>query len=185
MNDMRTTSLRISRAHRLVSTAAVIGALALGLTACGSDSVDQGAKTSSESTIGELGVTGQWARATIASTTNTAVYFTVVSAADDRLTGVAVDASVAERAEMHQTMTMPTGTADASGNTTVGEMQMGPVSGIDVKAGTPLVLEPGGYHVMLFALAKPLAEGDTISVTLTFQTHGDVTIDVPVLTEAP
>ena len=81
-------------------------------------------------------------------------------------------------------MTMPTST-DATGNTTVGEMQMGPVTGIDVKAGTPLVLEPGGYHVMLFSLAKPLVEGDTISVTLTFQTHGNVTIDVPVLTEAP
>ncbi|MFM2077069.1 MAG: hypothetical protein RJA49_959 [Actinomycetota bacterium] len=185
MNDMRIESHRISRTRRLCGAAVVIGALAIGVTACGSDGVDQGTKTSSGGTSGELGVTGQWARATIATTTNTAVYFTVVSAADDRLTGVAVDASVAARAEMHQTMTMPTGTADASGNTTAGEMQMGPVAGIDVKAGTPLVLEPGGYHVMLFDLAKPLAEGDTISVTLTFQTHGAVTIDVPVLTEAP
>ncbi len=184
MNGMRTASTRSTRARRLIGTVAVLGALAIGVTACGSDGADPGSKSSTGSTVSELGVTGQWARATIADTTNTAVYFTVVSATDDRLTGVAVDPSVAARAEIHQSMIMPSGT-DATGNSTGGEMQMGPVNGVDIKGGTPLVLEPGSYHVMLFSLAKPLAEGDTISVTLTFQTHGNVTIDVPVLTEAP
>ncbi len=183
MNGMRmnlTSPARTLRVRRVAGTLLAVGLLSIGATACGSDGVSQGVKTPPESTIGQLGVTGQWARATIADAKNTAVYFTVVSAVNDRLTSVEVDATVAAKAEMHQTMTM-TSDSSAAG----GEMQMGPVEGIDIVGNTPLVLEPGGYHVMLFDVAKPLAEGDTISVTLSFQVHGKVTLDVPVLAEAP
>ena len=34
-------------------------------------------------------------------------------------------------------------------------------------------------------VAKPLVEGDTITVTLSFKVHGTMTLDVPVLSEAP
>ena len=183
MNGMRmnpTSPACSRRVRRMVGCTLAVGVLSSGVAACGSDGVSQGVKTPPESTIGQLGVTGQWARATIADAKNTALYFTVVSAANDRLTGVSVDASVAARAEMHQTMTM---TSDSS--TAGGEMQMGPVDGIDIEANTPFVFEPGGYHVMLFDVAKPLVEGDTITVTLSFKVHGTLTLDVPVLSEAP
>ena len=31
------------------------------------------------------------------------------------------------------------------------------------------MLSPGGYHVMLFELVKPLKEGDVVPLTLTFE----------------
>jgi copper(I)-binding protein len=194
MNGMRmniSSPTRSRHIRRLVGVTLALGALTVGVSACGSDAVDQGVKTPVESTIGQLGVTGQWARATIADAKNTAAYFTVVSATNDRLTGVAVDASVAARAEIHQSMMMGSdSTMDMGSDSTAagmggGEMQMGPVDGVDIAANTPFVFEPGGYHIMLFDVAKPLADGDTITLTLTFQEHGDVTLEVPVRSEAP
>ena len=86
----------------MVGCTLAVSFLSIGVAACGSDGESQGVKTPPESTIGQLGVTGQWARATIADAKNTALYFTVVSAANDRLTGVSVDASVAARARVLQ-----------------------------------------------------------------------------------
>jgi hypothetical protein len=191
MNGMRintSSPARTRRLPRLLGATLVLGALSVGVSACGSDGVEQGVKTPVESTIGELGITGQWARATIADAKNTAAYFTVVSAANDRLTGVAVDATVAARAEIHQTMVMGSDSTMAGSNGTAssgGEMQMGPVDGVDIVANTPFVFEPGGYHVMLLDVAKPLADGDTITLTLSFEVWGKVTIELPVRTEAP
>ena len=59
------------------------------------------------------------------------------------------------------------------------------VEKVDIKAGTPTELKPGGYHVMLMQLKAPLETGSTISVTLTFAKAGDVVVEVPVQEEAP
>ena len=42
-------------------------------------------------------------------------------------------------------------------------MKMAPVKGIIVPAKGKVELKPGGLHVMLFELKKPLKEGDTIN----------------------
>jgi copper(I)-binding protein len=64
-------------------------------------------------------------------------------------------------------------------------MEMQEVERIAIRAGTPTELKPGGYHVMLMNLVKPLELGTEISITLTFARAGDVVITVPVLEEAP
>lgn len=65
-------------------------------------------------------------------------------------------------------------------------MQMQEVDGgLAVTAGEPTVLEPGGYHVMLIDLAAPLEVGSTVPVTFTFESAGDMTIDVEVRDSAP
>lgn len=51
---------------------------------------------------------------------------------------------------------------------------------IDLPAATTVVLKPGGYHLMLDGMAQ-LARGDTIMVTLHFETSGVVTMKVPIL----
>ena len=47
------------------------------------------------------------------------------------------------------------------------------------------VLRPGGAHVMLESLKRPLRTGTTIPLTLTFQNAGMLTIEVPVESPQP
>jgi copper(I)-binding protein len=42
------------------------------------------------------------------------------------------------------------------------------------------VLDPGGLHIMLSGLRKKLVEGETIALSLRFETAGTVEIEVPV-----
>lgn len=53
-----------------------------------------------------------------------------------------------------------------------GMMKMQQVKSIAIPAGKTTKLEPGGYHVMLMSLAKPLTAGQTIAITLTFEKAG-------------
>lgn len=105
-----------------------------------------------------------------ASAMSGAVFFEIENhqTDDDRLMSVATDA--AKRVELH------THESDANG-----VMQMRHVTeGFAVPGNGSHVLARGGDHVMLMGLTGPLATGDTVSVTLTFEKAGVVTIDVPV-----
>ncbi len=51
---------------------------------------------------------------------------------------------------------------------TDGMMSMAPVQRIEVPANGETALRPGGYHLMLFGLKKPLVANDTIQLILTF-----------------
>ena len=88
--------------------------------------------------------------------------------ADDRLIGAASD--VAERVELH------THKADANGTMRMMEVP----EGFPVPAHGDHALARGGDHVMLLGLKRPLAQGDTFTVTLTFERSGEVTVEVPV-----
>jgi periplasmic copper chaperone A len=59
-------------------------------------------------------------------------------------------------------------------------MQMRPVAGIDIPAGQPVSLKPGGEHIMLLGLAQPLHEGQTFPLTLTFEKAGSRAVTVTV-----
>ena len=191
MDDMKGMRITTSFVRRVAGATVALGALSFTLVACGSDTTSEGTKTSTASTIGELGVFGQWARTSPAGATTGAVYFTIQAATDDTLTGVSVPATVAARAEMHQTMEMGSGTTMAGQttamgtDTTMGGMQMSPVESVAIAGGSTFEFAPGGYHIMLFDLVKPLVKGDTFTVTLTFEKGGTIDLDVPVLDEAP
>ena len=97
-----------------------------------------------------------------------AAYFTLANGGGgDRL--VAVDAGGVGRASIHET------------SMAGGIMRMRALDGgIEVPAGATVRLSPSGKHVMIEGLAKPLAEGSTIRLTLKFERQGMVTIDAPV-----
>jgi copper(I)-binding protein len=59
-------------------------------------------------------------------------------------------------------------------------MIMSPVDSIEVPAGGTAKLAPGGLHIMLFDLAAPLVEGDTLELTLEFEEAGDIEVAAPV-----
>jgi hypothetical protein len=103
-----------------------------------------------------------------------AAYMTINSNLDDELLSAKVDMSVAMMTEVHETVMGDDGS-----------MKMQEVEKIDIIAGTPTELKPGGYHVMLMQVIEPLKTGSTISVTLTFAKAGDVVVEVPVQEEAP
>ena len=150
---------------RMAAVAAATLLAATALAACGG--------SESESTDYAVTVTKQWARTSAEGAEMGAAYMHIEVAADDELVGASVDMAVAMDAQVHA-MVM-------SG----GNMTMQEVESIPVKTGEMLELEPGGYHVMLMGLTKPLVTGETISVTLTFAKAGDVVVQVPVREDAP
>ncbi|MFM2042906.1 MAG: hypothetical protein RLY86_1482 [Pseudomonadota bacterium] len=106
-------------------------------------------------------------RAGAAQATAGAAFMTLTSPTSDRL--IAASSPVAERVELH-THIMDGGIA-----------RMRKVEGgIDLPAGAPVALQPGGLHIMLIGLKQPLREGETIQVALTFATAPALTVDVPV-----
>lgn len=88
----------------------------------------------------------------------------------DRL--VSATADVTDTVELHQT-SMDGGT-----------MTMAQVDGIDLPAGGELLMEPGGYHVMLIELTRELHEGDSVAMTFTFEHGGTVEFTVPVVSSS-
>jgi copper(I)-binding protein len=64
---------------------------------------------------------------------------------------------------------------------TDGVMKMREIERLEIKPHETAVLAPGGNHIMLVGLKTPLKEGEQISLVLTFEKAGDVTIDVPVV----
>ncbi len=115
---------------------------------------------------GSITVEHPWARP--ASSGNSAAYFDLENAgAADRLIGVASD--VAGSVEMHST------TIDAQG---VGRMV--PVQAVDIPAEAQAKFAPGGLHVMLVGLTRPLVQGAEFPMTLTFEKAGAVTVEVAV-----
>lgn len=106
-----------------------------------------------------------------ASAASGAVFFEIENhqTDDDRLIAASADA-VAAKVELH------THKEDANG-----VMQMMHVpEGFVVPGNGTHALARGGDHVMLMGLKGPLNTGDVISLTLTFERAGVVTVEVPV-----
>lgn len=85
---------------------------------------------------------------------------------DDSLVGVAPDRC--GEAQLHETVT--------EGDV----MSMGHVASLPAPAGGRLVMEPGGCHIMCIAVTEPLVADEDISVTLSLEQVGDLTVSVPV-----
>ena len=99
-----------------------------------------------------------WARATVAQQKASGAFMQLQSAKGGKL--VSASSPVAGVVEIHE-MAM-------DGNV----MKMRPVPSLDLPAGKPVDLKPGGYHVMLMDLKKPLNAGDTIPLTLVVESAG-------------
>lgn len=55
-----------------------------------------------------------------------------------------------------------------------------PVSDVEIPAGRSVIFEPGGLHVMLIGLVRPLAVGDGLSITLRFEQAGEILVEAEV-----
>jgi len=96
-----------------------------------------------------------WVRATAPGQPVAGAYLKIESAQAAAL--VAVRTPVTARAEIHE-MKMEGGI-----------MKMRPVTRIELPAGKTVELRPGGYHLMLMNIAKPLRPGETVPITLVIE----------------
>lgn len=101
----------------------------------------------------EVTVTEAWVRGTVAAQKATGAFMKVKSSEDARLVSAASPA--ARIVEVHE-MAMKDNV-----------MTMRAVDAIALPAGKTVELKPGGYHVMLIDLVKPLAAGEKVPVQLT------------------
>ena len=115
---------------------------------------------------GAVEVRNAWTRATPGKAENGSAYLTIVAPAGDRLIGL--ETPIAGKAELHE--------SKMEG----GIMKMRPLAGIDLPAGQPVALKPGGVHVMLVGLKQPLHAGDTFPLTLDFAKAGKREVRVSV-----
>lgn len=160
---------------RRIGWPAVAAVVAMFVAACG----DGGPGVEAE---------GAWARTSPEMADAAAVYMQLRSTDADRLVGASVDASVADRVEIHETVMAQVESDEAPEETMaegMGAMTMQEIGEIDLPAGEAVDLEPGGLHVMLLGLTEPLQSGDTFDVTLRFETAGDLAVEVEVRDEAP
>jgi copper(I)-binding protein len=99
---------------------------------------------------------------------NGAVYVTIVNhgGSADALVGATTDA--AKTVELHETVQEG------------GVMKMRPLPRFEVPGGGRLEMKPGGHHIMLLGLKRDLKPGDTVSVTLTFDKAGRMSVEAPV-----
>lgn len=119
-----------------------------------------------------ISVTDAWARATMPGQKVSGAYMQIASDADARLVGVS--SPVVPRVEVHE-MKM-------DGDV----MRMREVKAIDLPRGKTVSLAPGGYHIMLMNLAKPIAAGDVIPLTLVIEADGKrQMVDVKAEARAP
>jgi hypothetical protein len=100
-------------------------------------------------------VTDPWVRGTVTGQKATGAFMQLKSPADTTL--VAAASPVAKIVEIHE-MKM-------EGSM----MRMNAVDRLALPAGKAVDLKPGGYHVMLMDLVKPLKDGEIVPMQLTFE----------------
>lgn len=158
------------RTHtRAAFAAACALALALTVTACATDDTDTttaatpaAAADSAASTT--VAFDDGWAKAT--GTEMTGVFGTITNPGDTDLHLIGVDSDLGGSAELHETV--PGGS---------GMMMQEREDGFVIPAGGELVLEPGGNHIMLMELGRPITTGQQITLTLEFDgAEQDVTV---------
>ncbi len=115
----------------------------------------------------------QWVRAVPPVSHISAAYMSIINhgSMEDQL--LAVQTSAAEVVEIHNVKKEN------------GMMSMYPVKFVDVSAGGSQELKPGGYHMMLIKLVKPLKVGDEVELTLHFKNAGMVKVTAPVMGSMP
>ncbi|MEV0397033.1 copper chaperone PCu(A)C [Polymorphospora rubra] len=140
-------------AARLGAGIAVLALLAL--TGCGADDATAGDPDApaTPGTAAALTVRDPWVK--VADSGMTAAFGTLVNESDAPVTVVGATTPVSPM-ELHE-MAMQDGAM---------VMRAKP-DGITVPAGGSHILEPGGDHLMLMALRRPVRAGDEVEITLT------------------
>jgi periplasmic copper chaperone A len=143
-----------ARRARALGPAALVLSLALGTPLAAGETAGPGARPCvcpEHVTVAELA----WVRLPPPNAPVTAAYMGLANEGDQDLTVVGGESPVAGTVELHE-----------HAQDAVGVMRMRQVPSLSLPAGGTLNLEPGGLHLMLIDLTRPLTEGETVPVTL-------------------
>lgn len=116
-------------------------------------------------TFGNLTIKDQWVRVT--ANTVTAAYM-VITNSGEADTLIKASSPISPNVQLHEVV--------SDGSTSKMQPKEG---GFPVPANGEVTLRPGAYHIMMLDLKEPVTEGQNISITLTFEKAGEVTITAP------
>ena len=168
------------RTHR--TTTMLLGALALTtvLGACGSEDSEatSGSDSSSSSTTSEaasnateaesLTMTDPWVKS--AEDGMTAAFGTLVNSGDSDVTVVSAEADITDMMELHETVRNDDG----------GMAMQAKDGGFVVPAGGEHQLAPGGDHLMIMDLLRPVQPGEAVTITLTLDDGSTTVVEATV-----
>ena len=144
-------------------------AAALTLTACGG--AEPSAPREPLAAAQGVAVLDGYVRPAARGAAATAGYLTIRSDREDAL--VAASSPGFAATELHEATE-----AD-------GVSRMRRVDAVPLPAGETVVLAPGGLHLMMMGPESALSEGDSLPVTLTFESGAAVTLGLPVQRRGP
>jgi copper(I)-binding protein len=102
-------------------------------------------------------VSNAWVLACPPSQTTTAAYMDIVNNSSKEAVLVSASSDIADVTELHQMSEMN------------GMMKMVMIPNLQIPAQGKVTLQPGGFHIMLINLKRPVNKGDIVPITLHFQ----------------
>ena len=121
------------------------------------------------SALAQVNVSSAWARSTVPGQGGTGAFMTLVAKDGGKLIGAA--SPVAGVVELHE-MAMENNV-----------MKMRAIPSLELPAGREVQLKPGGYHVMLLDLKRPLKVGEKVQIELRLETRDGKRVTQPVEVE--
>jgi copper(I)-binding protein len=156
--------------------------LVFALAACGDDDNDneQDETPEGETMENPIAISDPWVRSTVPVSDETeksetervtGAYMGIANhgEADQTLVSVQVSPDIATTVELHETILDDNDV-----------MQMRPVDSVVIPADGNTVLKPGGYHLMLLDVQRDLNPGDTVELTLTFESGIEMVVNAEV-----
>jgi len=116
-----------------------------------------------------LQVSEPWVREAPPASRVLAGYLTLVNTGDNTVTVTAISSPDFKNAEIHRTLIE------------AGVARMLAVKQLEVPAGGQLMLEPGGYHLMLFDPLRTLTAGATVTLIMHMNNGNQLSATAPVI----
>ena len=130
-----------------------------------------GAAMAHEYSVGSLKIGHPWSRPTPAGAVAGGGFLTITNTGKEPDRLLSGTTTAADRLEIHEM------------SVTDGIMRMRALpDGLAIAPGQTVKLAPGGYHIMLIGLKKPLAIGDRVPARLKFEKAGEVAVSYTHLT---
>ena len=111
-----------------------------------------------------------WSRASIGTSRPGVAYMTLRNTGAEPVVVTGLRTDLARMPMIHAT------TTDAQGVTRMSHMYE-----VEIAAGEAVALEPGGLHVMLMDLQRPMVEGESYTLSVIFADGTEATVEVPIL----